>query len=73
MCRSIQKAQVNCKFAGHAEMCRPNWTTQVEQGSADIAMAASVTLHLWSIEEIVSLLLAPITGKRGPYAMRFSK
>jgi IS1 family transposase len=34
------------------------------------AMAAGVTAHLWSIEEIVNLLPAPVAKKRGPYAKR---
>jgi hypothetical protein len=33
-------------------------------------MAAKVTKHLWSIEEIVNLLPAPAPAKRGPYKKR---
>jgi hypothetical protein len=35
------------------------------------AMAAGVTAHLWSVEEIVALLPDTATGKkRGPYKKR---
>jgi len=34
------------------------------------AMAAGVTSHLWSVEEIVSLLLVEAPKKRGPYKKR---
>jgi IS1 family transposase len=37
------------------------------------AMAAGVTPHLWSVEEIVRLLPAETGGKRGPYRPRISK
>jgi IS1 family transposase len=37
------------------------------------AMAAGVTPHLWSIEEIVKLLPAEAPKKRGPYKKRVSK
>jgi IS1 family transposase len=37
------------------------------------AMAAGVTPHLWSIEELVNLLPAEAPKKRGPYKKRISK
>jgi IS1 family transposase len=37
------------------------------------AMAAGVTPHLWSVEEIVALLPAPVGQKRGPYRPRNSR
>jgi IS1 family transposase len=37
------------------------------------AMAAGVTSHLWSVEEIVNLLPVEAPKKRGPYAKRISK
>jgi hypothetical protein len=37
------------------------------------AMAAGVTPHLWSVEEIAALLTAPVGQKRGPYRPRNSK
>jgi IS1 family transposase len=37
------------------------------------AMAAGVTPHLWSVEELVNLLPAEAPKKRGPYKKRISK
>lgn len=46
----------------HYNFCRIHKSLRVTP-----AMAAGVSDHVWSIEELVSLIPAPVANKRGPY------
>jgi len=49
-------------FHAHYNLCRIHRTLRVTP-----AMAAGVTARVWSIEDLVALLPAPVAAKRGPY------
>jgi hypothetical protein len=48
--------------SAHYNLCRIHKTLRVTP-----AMAAGVSDHVWSVEELVALLPAPEPKKRGPY------
>jgi IS1 family transposase len=52
-------------FHAHYNFCRIHRTLRVTP-----AMAAGVTHRVWSIEDLVALLPAPVAQKRGPYKKR---
>jgi hypothetical protein len=52
-------------YFAYYNFCRVHQTSRVTP-----AMEAGLTEHVWSVEELISLLPQPQAKKRGPYTQR---